>query len=380
MTKILWIPQLSFIQKNTSKFLLDEDSNMHFARRIFPVIHKTFPDWTIDLITPEFFDAPEFSHVDYVNKLKYTALFTPDAMLGRIYFPLDAWKTLLKISEPDIVFLNTPELVQNLTALREKMQLKFKIVTYNHWVELSDVPRVTEATSYIWRQTEGAVKSDMALFNSKYIIRRFVDSTLSNFGPQIREKLVGKIFPLYIPHKRRTFVKNKKVSSKVSVLWAQRLSENLFYKKDREYWFKIFNKYSDDVELSVSNPSGFDIANNTFKESGPWDHTEFLQKLANADLTFGPMQSPIQWSLNLTDSLEVNTPAFVLDKDAIFEMVQWHYPFASLSQIGLTRMFEELITRDRIWELREKSKNLSRYFAFDDATIREQLLKIEELL
>lgn len=382
MTKILWIPQLSFIDKQSGQFLLDSDSNIAFLRRMLPVLHNTLPDWDIDLMLPEHLDSADLIFPKVLHKIKNEKLFINDAFLGRVHCPIVEWKRVLTLTEPDVLFLNTPELVQTFTTLREKLNLDFKIITYNHWVDLIDVQRVPSSMSYIWRQTEGAYKSDIALFNSNFIIEKFLNSTRSFFGNGIADSLEQKCLPLYIPWKSKNITKNKKISSKVSIMWSQRLSQNSFYLEDREKWFNIFDKYSDKIDLFVSNPAGFSTSESkTYtKETGPWDYAEFLQKLANVDLSFGPTASPIQWSLNFCDALEVGTPSFVQYKDAFTEIIRPEYPFASLSKEGLVAQFEELFMKAKIWELREKSKNLTKYFAFDNKTVKQQLLQMNEFL
>lgn len=379
MTKILWVPQLSFIDKQTHKFLLDSDSNIAFLRRLLPIICEEFPNWDIDLMLPDHLDSPDLIHPEYLHKIKAQKLFIPDAFLGRIHFPVQLWKRVLNLTEPDILWLNTLELVQNFTTLREKMGLKFKIVTYNHWVDLIDIPRVPEAMNYLWRQTEGTYKNDVALFNSNFIIEKFLNSTRSFFGNSIANTLQEKCLPLYIPWKKKESIKNKKINSKVSIMWSQRLSLNSFYNEDKLFWWKLFEKYSKQLDVSVSNPSGFPKLENV-SECGMWDYNEFLKKLANADLSFGPMQSPIQWSLNLCDSLEVDTPAFLIYKDAFKEMLWPEYPFGSIFKEGLVQKFEALFTDNRIWELRERSKDLTRYFRFNDETVKEQLRQVSYYL
>lgn len=378
MTKVLYVPQLSFIDKQSGHFLLDSDSNIHFLRRMLPVLHQALPEWDIDLMLPDHLDSADFIFPKFLHKIKNEKLFINDAFLGRVHFPIEEWKRVLLLTEPDILFLNTPELTQNFTTLREKLALDFKIITYNHWVALNDAQRVPSSMSYIWRQVEGAFKSDVALFNSKFIIEKFLVSTQSFLGNNISSALCAKTLPLYIPWKEKNILISEKLTSEVSIMWSQRLSTNPFYLEDKQFWWKFFNKYADQIHLSISNPSGFERQKGM--AYGPWDYSEFLERLANVDLTFGPTGSPIQWSLNFCDSLEVDTPSFVEYKDAFLEMVQPEYSFMSLSKEGLVEQFEELFTGEKIWELREKSKNLSQYFAFGDDTVREQLLKIEELL
>lgn len=378
MTKILYVPQLSFIDKQSGRFLLDSDSNIAFLRRMLLVLHETLPEWDINLMLPEHLDSPDFIFPKFLHKIKNEKLFINDAFLGRVHFPINEWKRSLALIKPDALFLNTPELVQNFTILKEKLNLDFKIITYNHWVDLVNVQRVSSTMSYLWRQTEGAYKSDIALFNSNFIIEKFLNSTKQFFGTGIADTLKEKCLPLYIPWKKKNVTKNKKVSSKVSIMWAQRLSKNSFYAEDQKFWWKLFNKYENQLDLSVSNPSGFPKLENV--ECGPWDYPEFLQKLANVDLSFGPTQSPIQYSLNVLDSLEVNTPAFLMYKDAFEEMLWPEYPFASIFKEGLIQKFEELFTKDKIWELRESAKNLLRYFRFDDNTVKDQLRQISYYL
>ena len=378
MTKVLYIPQLSFINKANHKFLLDTDSNMHFLRRMLPVLHETLPEWDINLMLPDFLDTPDLIFPEFLHKIKDQKLFIPDAFLGRVHFPIQEWKRVLKLTEPDILWLNTLELVQNFTTLREKMGLKFKIISYNHWVDLIDVPRVPEAMNYLWRQLEGAYKSDVTLLNCTFIRKKFLDSTRSFFGDRIVDTLQEKVLPLYIPWKKKDVTKQKKIDSKVSIMWAQRLSSNSFYAEDQKLWWSLFEKYANQIDLSVSNSSGFPKLENV--ECGPWEYDEFLKRLGNVDLTFGPTQNPVQWSLNVTDALEVNTPAFLIYKDAFQEMLWPEYSFGSVFKEGLIQKFEELFTKDKIWELRERSKDLTKYFRFDNETIKEQLLHLSYYL
>lgn len=385
--KILWVPQLSFIDKRTNEFLLDSDSNMHFLRRLLPVLHDTFKEWKIDLVIPEHLDSTEFRFPGYLCKIKNSKVFTPDAFLGRVFFPIDEWKKIINLTEPDILWLNTPELVQQFTTLREKLNKKFKIITYHHWVDLIDVPRVPEAMSYIWRETEGGYKSDVTLFNSKFIMNKFFDSTTAFFGNTITNKIAAKTFPLYIPWQYTKMSKSLKIDlSLVHIIWTQRLSENPFYAQDREFWWKIFREHKDRISIALSNPSGFNIkkSSNILKglnvtEIGPWSYNDLLIKLRNADLSFGPTGSPIQWSLNVTDSLEMNTPSFVIYKDAIIEMLESYYPFAASNQTELSNIIRALFNNyNTIYELRKMSNHLSHYFAFDNSTIKKQLMSIIE--
>lgn len=156
MKKILYNLQLSFIDKNGT-FLLNKDSNFSVFYNIAKSMAKYYPDkyQFVVLLPDDQTGAEMLEEIPNVIQI-FSDTFTKRVFSSRYHWDADKMGEVIKEFKPDMVWENNPTLVNNWKTLllEEKMIDKVKVLTYNHWIDTPEMPKIDHRAPYYVRQCE----------------------------------------------------------------------------------------------------------------------------------------------------------------------------------------------------------------------------------
>lgn len=282
--KILWLPQISSVSKIDHSWLLDTDSNINLMRRF----KNLLPD---EMVTV----SPEPLH--FIETRVEPDLFTKNSIFSRFHFDADKWYQIIRDIDPDIVVNNTVELTRNFDMLRRHTDLDFKLFSYNHWVAFQGTTRL-----FMDLQIDAAKHCDVYFLQTNWCIK--------NFGVPDARKLS---IPWYD-------IKTEQRTGPFKVLWPHRISTHPYYANQFERWQPFLEKLGDAV--TYSNPTV-----SRENPATPISYLDFRRRLRTFDIVVPILDSPIQWVLNMQESIEAGAPSPIMYIESYPEMVNREYPF-----------------------------------------------------
>jgi glycosyltransferase involved in cell wall biosynthesis len=170
MKKVLYVPFFSQQDKETKKFLLECDSNMHIMRMVVGVLEEL--DCVVDVTLPYIPSKELFGNL----RVK---LFNPpaDNVLQRYHFNMDDYVYFFD-AEYDMIINNSPELTKNIYAAYYHKHRKFpKIITLNHFLDFPSEGKIPFRMSYFPRQVESVEISNKTVFLCQPTIDKFIEES-----------------------------------------------------------------------------------------------------------------------------------------------------------------------------------------------------------
>jgi len=164
--RVLYIPFFSVQDKNTRKFLLENDSNIHIMRCIVKLLRSL--NCVVDVALPYKLSGQLYNDYNYV----YFTTF-PDNLIQRYHFNVNLYSSLFS-NEYDLIINNVPELTKNMCALYFYMHKKIpKIISINHYIDFPSEAKVKTEFSYFSRQIESCHISSNTVFISQRSKEKF---------------------------------------------------------------------------------------------------------------------------------------------------------------------------------------------------------------
>ncbi len=178
--RILYMPQLTSIDKSNNKYNIGTDSNYIIMRGFVETIEKylQYHEFKIDIIIPSFHDMNDYEILLELKKdsenieFKFVNLY-PNSFASRYDFPFREINANIDLNNYDILINNIPPLSKNFRCLQEIQNAKdLKIVSFLHFLDdLTD--KVPQSISYFIRQAEGMISSDIGIFQCETNMIKF---------------------------------------------------------------------------------------------------------------------------------------------------------------------------------------------------------------
>lgn len=245
--RILWVPQISSKSIN-GELLLNTDSNMSFFLNL---MQSEFGRCNDVYVAFEYKIPDKFKGMIFASGVK--GIFENDerkftnAYTERFGFDVEYFEKINSLTHFDVVFVNEPTKV---IALKNVFK-NVKVVSYCHWLAMDNMKEIE------LRQIEGIIASDIAFFNSNYVITRIFDryKKLDN----IENAEMIKIQPSYVGNECSI-----KENAKMNIIYNHRLSSDGYYKKAFESLLYVMDNLKEkikgkDIEMPtvyLTNPSG----------------------------------------------------------------------------------------------------------------------------
>lgn len=321
MKKLLYDLQLSFIDKASGKFMTEYDSNFNFCRGICENLAN---DVDITVMVPSEKQTQLFTHIQSAEEFQLT--YNQNVFGSRFtdFCNMEELKTAIDKVEPDFIWTNDMVRVPSY-----KLLTNAKIMSYSHWIDNRIMPKISVDKTFIFRQAEGAWKSDLTMVNSQYGIKLFIDGLYDYFRPNIIEDINKKIIavpPLIDPY----HIVHSEKFEKPTFMFNHRLSSLPYYQHNYDEFVKACNQLDFDFEVLLTNPSGYIVKDlpKYMKIVHTDSYDEYLKILSKcwACVAVFP-DSHGTWSMSISDAIIANTLVVVPDRFGYPEMVQKNYPF-----------------------------------------------------
>lgn len=331
--KIFCDLQLSFIDKKTGKFKVDNDSNFNFMKNMLQSIYHIDNTMEFVLALPMVANI-EGSLTDLLCQLpsKTDPIFVDysnNYLLSRYLFPYDQMCSLITEIKPDVIWTNDFANVKNY-----KLIDKFsRVVAYNHWIDNPIYPKVDNQYTYLFRQAEGAFHADLIMFNSIYGKQFFCEGLRYYFNDDFVSHMSNKtlIIPPLLDIAFINLHKSQNKFEKTTLVFNHRLSSLKYYASN----FELFNKACKllqntyDFDIICTNPSGYDIDIPSYMKivnsTRYRDYINLLSKCHFGGAFF--LEGHGQWSMSLAELAALGI-LFVLPKKFGYpEIVPDDYPY-----------------------------------------------------
>ena len=350
MKKILYNLQLSTVNKE-GKMLIQKDSNFWLWKNTTTAFHNYFyKEYEHHVIIPDNFLAEHlpinlFAARDvHYHMSRFT--HTNSAYSGRYHWNVNEMKALIRSIKPDIIWENNPTLVNNWKTLlmEEKLIDEIPVITYNHWVDSLNYPKLDRRCPYSIRQAEGFLLADLTLCNSNFIKYQiheqvketFKDTFITHYKQKHKIESYIHVFPPMIDE----FEFHKKPSKQdniIRIMYNHRLSSLGYYKDSYTMFLQALNalkkeKLNNEVEVIITDVSG-KIKNRSdikFKDSknikivlkGNMDRITYLDEMHKCDICVGlfPHNNGGGWSISLAEGILTKCAIIIPNHSGYFQM------------------------------------------------------------
>jgi len=266
MSKILYVPQLTAIDKITKQYSIHADSNVVILECIAECMKNTGVEF--DLMVPTGTQT-EFSKklIKYHNwniilERPINSLVR-SAFTLRYDFDMSYWFDILN-NKYDVIIIHTPTLVNNINALVKHMMLsgylekKPKIVAYLHFTDVPTQNKVPKEFSYFYRQIEGLANADFPVTQS-HANKQVIVANAKKYMPEL-ETPIPEVWNSTYSQKEIDKYKNSnnRYDDKIIINFPNRLSSTNYC--NHEKFFEVMrkiNKTRDDIICYITNPSKY---------------------------------------------------------------------------------------------------------------------------
>jgi len=260
--RILWIPQLATIDKQTNKVIINADSNITILNGM---IENLSDDFSFAVIMPQ----ECYCNVNYHEAISDKAkIFSKKGMPVNSFslrydFDFNEMIDFINHINPDVIVNNTSTLTKNIKAVIYYLRSEAKLVNFMHFLDHPLENKVPNEVSYFIRQLEGIVCSDLPVFQSYTVKSKALDSLASYITHDeiFRSK---KLWDLEYDVWNATY-SQKEVDSyeavkpeKKRIIFPNRLSSTNYSNHLR--FFEAIRNISetrDDFEVVVNNPTKY---------------------------------------------------------------------------------------------------------------------------
>lgn len=182
--------------------------------------------------------------------------FSLSPIINRYNFNAQEWAPLL--DSTDIVINNIPEISRNIRAVLGSR--KIPLISYHHFPDYIEENQLVgnwqngELFSYFWRQLDGALSSDLNVFNCKSSLRGWLTS-VGYFTQDYDFYTLTDRHHIYLPYTDLDEYKptSDEKFSEFTAVFPARITESLYTN-----WQKVFALFSDDKtkgRVIICNPS-----------------------------------------------------------------------------------------------------------------------------
>jgi glycosyltransferase involved in cell wall biosynthesis len=168
-----WLWQLQLSNQFNGKFSLTGDSNWTMFIAKARELKEHDPELSITVVLPPL----SFVHEDVNHEIRRSGLYNYvdvyhmwvplNAVLSRYHFDLRDWRTVLIISDPEIVYMNDPCAVGNMRALLTVLNRKALLLSQCHFLDSPQIPLVPKDCTYWNRTVEATEKADLNIWHCK---------------------------------------------------------------------------------------------------------------------------------------------------------------------------------------------------------------------
>lgn len=359
--KILFDLQLSFIDKLTNKFKVDNDSNYNFTKNAILGLYELDSTIEFGLVLPPISDIEDTRFFDGSNFLGaninfYFAHYEKDFIRSRFDFPYNEIKSVIDKFKPDIIWTNDFCRVASYKLLQRNQ--RFKIVAYNHWIDNFIYPKVPSEHTYLFRQVEGAYQADYAVFNTNMGISLFMDGVHDIFTDKLSSIIAPKC-KIVKPAFNFNYLENVKDYKQdiITVLFNHRLSPLPYYSSNFEQFKCVCNELIKSYNFNVilTNPSGYKMENipSYMQVCNMPNYFEYLQFISSCHFAVGLFfDSPGTWSMSLAEAAACGLPLVLPNKPGYYDIVPRNYKYLCSNTDEATSMMKKLL------EMPEKERKM----------------------
>ncbi|MFH1668259.1 MAG: glycosyltransferase, partial [Candidatus Komeilibacteria bacterium] len=234
--------------------------------------------------------------------------------------------------KPDFIWTNDMTRVPTYQLISDA-----KIICYNHWIDNRIMPKISEDKTYIFRQAEGAYKSDLAIVNSKFGIEFFLLGLKDYFTDEIIQEISNKIIPVP-PLINMDLTRREEKFTKPTFLFNHRLSSLGYYKDNFDMFVKACNQLDFAFDVILTNPSGYIISDlpKYMKILNFESYNEYLDMVSRCWACVGVfLNSYGTWSMSMTDAIVSNTLVILPNMYGYPEMVpqDYGYKFSNIDEL-----------------------------------------------
>ncbi len=363
MKKILYHLQLSNVDVN-KQFNMSKDSNFSFFCNLSAALEEYFPGkYQFHLLVPsEMFVSKEdiriLSKMGNKTLILHRSDYSRNVFSSRYHWDDYEMNYKIKLIEPDIIWENNPTLVNNWKTLLLEMNLidKIKVVTYNHWIDTEEYPKIDRRAPYTIRQAEGYLLSDLYLCNSKEACQQVEDGVIMWFSnwktPYTFTKLHN--IPPIISEKEiadsKIYEKDEQIvdDDVVRIVYNHRLSSLPYYKSAYDFFMKNFSSMLRDkrfktklknvkceiIFTDVSSKTCLDklqkdlkipkeFKNITIRHESGLSRNSYLKLLRSTDICVGTFVEKFGgcWSMSLAEGILTENAVLIPQHSGYLEMV-----------------------------------------------------------
>jgi len=222
------------------------------------------------------------------------------------------------------------------------------------------MPKISEDKTYIFRQAEGAYKSDLAMVNSNFGIEFFLLGLKDYFTDEVINNISDKIIPIP-PLINMDLARREEKFSKPTFLFNHRLSSLGYYKDNFDMFVKACNQLEFDFDVILTNPSGYIISDlpKYMKILNFESYNEYLDMVSRCWACVGVfLNSYGTWSMSMTDAIVSNTLVILPNLYGYPEMVPQDYKLIFSSHDELVNLMKLVINIKPEWRESLEDKNI----------------------
>jgi glycosyltransferase involved in cell wall biosynthesis len=258
MIKIIYHLQLSAIDKETKRFVLHKDSNFSVMQNVIKSLncyysgqyaHTILAPGDIDAISQDLLNTFD----NNVNVIYDNDFYSKSVFSSRYDWNSDRYKSLINdfVKDVNIIWENNPSLVMNWKTLllEENLLDKVKVITYNHWIDTKEYPKINKRCAYAIRQFEGVLYSDLAMANSGESIKQISDQAYDYFHDELLYDVVK--IPPFIYEDEKLIYGRLEDDDKIRIIYNHRLSSLPYYKDGFDTFVQTINNISDKVDKKI---------------------------------------------------------------------------------------------------------------------------------
>lgn len=333
--KLLWVPQISTVDKKTGRFILDADSNIIVFKNYKEALRKLGVELTIVLPYQEQVEEtdPLFLHSVNVIRIEYPKnVFESRFFLDR----KGAMRVVLNcgiehINDFDWAVINDPCLVAQWKILFKTMQCKTKIATINHWIDNPSYPKIDPSTTYAFRQLEGMYTADIALTCAVTGLDMINEMSRYWLSKRAHDSMMTHTHVLENPIDPNIYYRPHDSYFEKIMLFSHRCSSFPLYADNFNKFKAVCKTLRDekfDFEVLVSNPSGYifsDEEKKLFDNFGPFPRDYYIDILHQHPIMSAFFDVPPLWPTTLLEGAVCGCPVVVPNEEPYVSMFGANY-------------------------------------------------------
>ena len=325
---ILNLLQLSVVDDKKNIFKNTRDSNWRYAINLVKSIRTNLSDIKCNFV----FLIPEnIENIGELARNNIDYIYIPysiDVFGTRFNFDFDKMCDIIKKVKPDFIFNNIPSLSRNIKAVIHQSNSKSKLLTFMHWLDTVNDRKVPKNISYMYRQIESAICSDLYIFNSNFAIKEFLDNSKKIVNEKIIDSFKNKLIkmPPIIDEGmfKKLYVDRHKV---FTFFFNHRLSRLKQYQESYTDFFDLIDnitkdpKYIINVIVTDKTRAHRIKSPNIGTVKGLDNYIEYSRELLKCHCNTNLFHYSAMWSMSFAESLLAGISTFIPDHSGYQELV-----------------------------------------------------------